>query len=248
MNTMSTKPFATDRGEGSENVTETGAARGSRPLLDSLVALIEDSDFPCVGAKSALAQDGLRIEAAGDITKPDDDRRIHRALERWSRFAAEDDSPHFRSLAIVFNGPRDLDEQAFETALWHRLAALGAQDRASGHEHDPKFSSDPEDAHFALSFGGRGYFAVGLHPHSSRKARRLPFPAIVFNLHEQFERLREEQRYERMREVILARDEEFDGSLNPMLARHGEVSEARQYSGREVDDDWVCPLVPSDTK
>jgi FPC/CPF motif-containing protein YcgG len=27
-----------------------------------------------------------------------------------------------------------------------------------------------------------------------------------------------------------------------MLARHGTVSEARQYSGRAVDKDWVCPF------
>jgi hypothetical protein len=27
-----------------------------------------------------------------------------------------------------------------------------------------------------------------------------------------------------------------------MLARHGEASEARQYSGRVVDADWRCPM------
>ena len=34
----------------------------------------------------------------------------------------------------------------------------------------------------------------------------------------------------------------LSGSINPMLARHGESSEARQYSGRVVDEDWKCPL------
>jgi len=27
-----------------------------------------------------------------------------------------------------------------------------------------------------------------------------------------------------------------------VLARYGEASEARQYSGRAVNDDWVCPF------
>lgn len=45
-----------------------------------------------------------------------------------------------------------------------------------------------------------------------------------------------------MRAVILARDTAFDGRPNPMIARHGETSEARQYSGRTVEDDWVCPV------
>lgn len=65
---------------------------------------------------------------------------------------------------------------------------------------------------------------------------------LVFNLHEQFEKLRAEGRYERMRERILDRDLAIAGSLNPMLARHGEASEARQYSGRAVEPDWGCPF------
>ena len=77
---------------------------------------------------------------------------------------------------------------------------------------------------------------------ASRPARRFDRPILVFNLHNQFEWLRAEGRYERMREAILERDVKLAGSVNPMLARHGESSEARQYSGREVDEDWKCPF------
>lgn len=210
-------------------------------LHAGLVEHIERKDFPCVGAKSALASGGLAIVTAQAIDRADDDQRIYEALERWSA-AESTGGQRFRSLAVVFAKPRTVGEQAFETALWQRLGALLAEDRRRGHSHDPMFSTDPADPHFALSFGGRAYFAVGLHPHASRKARRLPFPAIIFNLHDQFARLREEQKYERMREVILTRDAEFDGEANPMVARHGEISEARQYSGRAVGTDWRCPL------
>ena len=103
-------------------------------------------------------------------------------------------------------------------------------------------SADPEDPHFSLSFGGEAFFVVGLHPRASRAARRFPRPTLVFNLHDQFERLRVEGRYERMRERIIERDVALAGSANPMLARHGEASEARQYSGRLVDEDWQCPF------
>lgn len=208
-----------------------------------LAALIGQPDFPCVGAKSALAQGGLGIETAASICSPREDRRIHERLVQWSR-AHGGATEGFRSLAVVFSGPCDLDEAGFEAALWDRLGALAAIDRARGFAHDPAFSPDPGDPDFALSFGGSGYFAVGLHPQASRRARRARTPVIVFNLHDQFARLREDNRYERMRAVILARDEAYDGASNPMIARHGEVSEARQYSGREVGDDWVCPFAP----
>ena len=36
----------------------------------------------------------------------------------------------------------------------------------------------------------------------------------------------------------MVRDEALAGSRNPMLARHGRSSEARQYSGRAVDANW----------
>ena len=102
----------------------------------------------------------------------------------------------------------------------------------------------PTSPHFSLSFGGEAFFVVGLHPNASRPARRFERPALVFNLHDQFERLRDEGKYDKLRSSILDRDEALSGSINPMLARHGEMSEARQYSGRAVTDDWKCPFQP----
>lgn len=64
----------------------------------------------------------------------------------------------------------------------------------------------------------------------------------MFNLHAQFEVLRTSGRFERMRDLIRQRDEQLQGSVNTMVADHGQHSEARQYSGRVVTDDWVAPF------
>jgi FPC/CPF motif-containing protein YcgG len=61
-------------------------------------------------------------------------------------------------------------------------------------------------------------------------------------LHDQFEQLRGQGKYETIRETILQRDERLAGSTNPMLARHGDMSEAAQYSGRLVGESWRCPF------
>ena len=61
-------------------------------------------------------------------------------------------------------------------------------------------------------------------------------------MHARFEQLRAEGKYERLRDTILERDERLAGSINPMLQRFGEASEARQYSGRLVSADWRCPF------
>lgn len=210
-------------------------------LQARLFAHVEDRAFPCVGAKAALARGTLQVLAADSIASAWDDVRIHDALLRFTQ-AYRDDPGLFRSFAVIFEGPDDLSETDFEAALWARVQSLSDKDVWRGQEYDPRVSSDPANPHFSLSFGGEAFFIVGLHPNASRPARRFDRPTMVFNLHDQFERLRAEGRYEGMREKILSRDEALAGSRNPMLARHGEASEARQYSGRAVGKDWACPF------
>ena len=211
------------------------------PTAEQFLDKVRDADFPCVGAKSALARGTLSVVHARDITSGWNDLQIHRDLLDWSGIWREDPEG-LRSLAVVFDGPDDLTEHEFEAALWKRLQSLADKDHWLGQGYDDAVSPDPEDPHFSLSFGGEAYFAVGLHPNASRPARRFAHPAIVFNLHSQFERLREEGRFERMRERIIARDIALAGTPNPMLAVHGAASAARQFSGRAVDDQWACPF------
>ncbi len=202
---------------------------------------VADRLFPCVGAKAALARGTLSVLACNRIDSGWDDLRIHDGLMRFAA-AYREEPALFRSFAVVFNGPIDLDEATFERALWDRVQSLSDKDVWRGQPYDQRVSHDPDDPHFSLSFGGEAFFVVGIHPNSSRPARRFAKPALVFNLHDQFERLRAEGRYEGMREKILVRDEALAGSRNPMLARHGAASEARQYSGRVVDEGWACPF------
>lgn len=202
---------------------------------------VENRLFPCVGAKAALARGTLNVLACNRIDSNWDDLRIHDGLLRFAE-AYREEPALYRSFAVVFDGPTDLGEAAFETALWARVQSLSDKDVWRGQDYDPRVSADPDDVHFSLSFGGEAFFVVGLHPNASRPARQFAKPTLVFNLHDQFEQLRADGRYETMREKILMRDEALAGSRNPMLARHGEASEARQYSGRMVDSGWQCPF------
>ena len=214
--------------------------RKDNPLIADLHRLIENQVFPCVGAKSALAKHQLRAVMARSIGSSWDDLAIHAAL---MTFASEyvDDPRLFQSLAVIFEGPESLTEDRFEAAMWQRLQSMSDKDRWLGQPIDTRVDSDPDSPHFSLSFGGQAFFVVGLHPRASRKARRFKVPVMIFNLHDQFERLRAEGRYDKLRATILDRDEAYSGSTNPMLARHGQQSEARQYSGRAVGGDWRCP-------
>jgi FPC/CPF motif-containing protein YcgG len=196
--------------------------------------------FPCVGAKSALAKGQLQFVVARDIASAWDDLRIYPALFNFAK-SYRSRKVLFQSFAVLFRGPRSLNEAQFETCLWERLQSLTDKDNWHGQRHDARVSADPSNPHFSLSFGGEAFFVVGLHPKASRPARRFSYPAIVFNLHDQFEEMRRQNIYKKMKERILQRDEALAGSANPMLQVFGESSEARQYSGRIVDDAWQCP-------
>jgi FPC/CPF motif-containing protein YcgG len=210
-------------------------------LESMLFAHVGEREFPCVGAKAALAKGTLEVFGCTRIDSAWDDVRIHDALLRFAQ-AYRRDKTMYRSFAVVFDGPDGLSEAEFERALWQRVQSLSDKDVWRGQHYDARVSPDPENPHFSLSFGGEAFFVVGLHPNASRPARRFDRPTMVFNLHDQFERLRADGKYESMREKILVRDEALAGSRNPMLAPHGASSEARQYSGREVDEGWRCPF------
>ena len=202
---------------------------------------LDDPGFPCAGAKSALSRGGLAFQHGGDLRDDAEDARLLRGVHAFAR--AQPADALFVSHVMLFPATPALDEADFEAALWRRLQAFHDLDRES-HGWDPSVSDDPGSPHFSLSLGGRAFYVIGLHPGASRPARRFDCAALVFNLHSQFEALRASGRYDRLREAILARDVAYSGCGNPMLAVHGEQSEARQYSGRALPPDWRCPFAP----
>jgi uncharacterized protein len=125
--------------------------------------------------------------------------------------------------------------------LWEQLAELHELDREH-HEWDETVSRDPADPRFAFSFAGRAFFVVGLSPQAERWARRFPWPLLAFNAHFQFEKLREDGRFEGIRDTVRQRDANIEGDVNPNVEDFGEHTEARQYSGRSVPNDWSCPV------
>ncbi len=217
-------------------VKTTGASAAAALALADFV---DAPDYPCLGAKAAFARQSVQLIEAGNMEDAQHDEAIVAALQRFAVEAPAD--AVFVSAVVLFAPARALTEAAFERALWQRLQALHALDRQQ-FGWDTQVSSDPASPHFSMSLGGKAFYVVGLHPGASRPARRYRQPALVFNLHSQFEQLRANGRYQKLREAIIERDLAYAGSVNPMLAVHGNGPEALQYSGRQVETDWVCPF------
>ena len=145
----------------------------------------------------------------------------------------------FESFLAVFPNNYFPDEVSFEKGLWNALQNLHDLDNS---EWDHRVSDDPDDPYFSFSLNGRAFYIIGMHPESSRMARQTPYTTLVFNLHWQFEKLREIGTYQNVRNMIRKNDENLQGSINPVLKDFGDNSETRQYSGRKVEAEWKCPF------
>ncbi|MBA2352790.1 MAG: guanitoxin biosynthesis heme-dependent pre-guanitoxin N-hydroxylase GntA [Burkholderiales bacterium] len=201
-----------------------------------------DSDFSCVGAKSAISRGSYRLGQYGTLASAGATAGLACDLYEFVRDQASFEGG-FSTFLASFANPVPQTEKEFERLLWAQLQHLHELDRAH-HVWDPAVSNDPADAEFSFSFAEQGFFVIGLHPQSSRLARRFAWPALVFNPHNQFEQLRESGHFDRMQSVIRERELALQGSLNANLSNFGEQSEARQYSGRRVEVGWRCPFSP----
>lgn len=197
-------------------------------------------EFPCVGAKAAFNASSYILKTYGNLGSGDSTPALSGALCDFTQSEMMHAS-EYATFVAIFEGPRETDELQFENLFWQQLRRLHELD-APHFDWDPNVRSDPSDPQFSFSFGGQALYVIGLHANSSREARRFPWPALVFNPHEQFERLRADGKWKRMQKTIRARDLELQGSINPMLSDFGEESEARQYSGRAVEENWKAPF------
>ncbi len=209
-------------------------------IISSFYSFIRNIDFPCVAAKDALAKDNVKIFIAENIACPVDDKNILEFMYAFTD-AYRRSQKGFHSAAIIFKDCSLKDQNIFDACLWKRLAALRKMDEQNYH-HDPRVDSNPMSAGFSFSIKEEAYFILALHAGSSRPARQFQYPTLIFNPHAQFEEMKTTARYEKLKAVVRKKDIALAGSINPMLADFGEASEVYQYSGRQYDKDWKCPL------
>ena len=198
--------------------------------------------FPCILGRSAFNNLAYRF---GLYSSMEDKSAILGLCHDLCEFVTEQDSiPHdFSTFVACFLGPHPKDETDFERLLWELLQQLHEED-SQHFGWDPATSNNPDDANFSFSFASRSYFVIGMHGLSSRYSRNFNYPVVVFNAHMQFEKLRNEGKFDQVQATIRNNDINLQGQINPSLTNFGQDSEAKQYSGRLVEKAWKCPFHP----
>jgi FPC/CPF motif-containing protein YcgG len=209
-------------------------------IINEYYAFLNARDFPCVAAKASLDRNQVRCIVSSHMACPADDVAV---LQFMHNFVDEyrSSSESYHSAAVIFREPADTDEEDFDQLLWQKLNALSMLDKAE-YPHDERVDSDPESPEYSFSLKSEAFFVIGLHPGSERKSRRFRYPALIFNPHAEFEKLRKFNRYEKLKSIVRKRDLLYSGSVNPMLDDFGNSSEVKQYSGKRHKSTWKCPL------
>ena len=193
-----------------------------------------------MAAHEAAVKETICCFVADHMACPKDDHQIlsfiYQFVDHYRNV-----SKGFHSCAIIFAQPENMTEEEFDVYLWQRLQALNDMD-AKRYPYDNRVTPDITSPNFSFSLKEEAFYVIGIHPSSSRLARKFDHPVLVFNPHSQFEKLREEHLYHKMQNIVRKRDEVYSGSVNPMLADFGEGPEVFQYSGRQYESDWKCPL------
>ncbi|PHR10358.1 MAG: hypothetical protein COA40_12360 [Aequorivita sp.] len=199
---------------------------------------ILEENHPCIMANTVFQMEKYQLNVYESLGSKKTANALMADLKNY--IAHYDfESKDFESFIAVFPEAEVVSEIEFENLLWRQLQFMHEIDTTPW---DSTVSEDPNNPNFSFSLGGKAFYVVGLHPLASRMARRSPYPTLVFNLHSQFEKLREMGVYYKVRDKIRERDAALQGSINPVLQDFGEESEARQYSGRQVGQTWKCPF------
>ncbi|MEU5810765.1 guanitoxin biosynthesis heme-dependent pre-guanitoxin N-hydroxylase GntA [Streptomyces sp. NPDC047718] len=219
---------------------DTQGRERAEDVVERFTAWLRADTFTCLGARAALHRGELETGVYGALG---DREGLDRLCTDLGRFVTGrlTSSGRFHSFAAIFTESDPADEETFEELLWEQLGALHRADRAEN-PWAPDVSNDPRSPRFGFSFGGHPFFVIGLHRRASRISRRFAHPTLVFNSHRQFAELKRTGVYQGMQTKIRSKEEALQGHVNPMLAEHGEISEARQYSGRAVPPQWTCPF------
>ena len=188
-------------------------------VIEEFKAFLQNKEFPCVAARAALERNQIRFFVADHLACPHNDKDI---LDFLKSFTIEyrNSEAKFHSAVVIFREPTVIDEEMFDKILWKRLQSLSDMDSKTNFI-DERVDIDPSSPNFSFSVNEEAFFVIGMNPGSSRTARKFKYPVLVFNPHSQFEELRTEQLYEKMKSIVRKETCLFSGSVNPILQDYG---------------------------
>ena len=89
---------------------------------------VQNPQFSCVGAKSAVAQESARLGVYDHLGSAEATAGLARDLWTFTHDTDTDSDNDYVTFVALFKGPTELDEAGFEDHLWEQLRQLNRLD------------------------------------------------------------------------------------------------------------------------
>lgn len=209
-------------------------------MKSELIKFINQTYFPCIMAKTVSRIGWLETLTLRDIEKEESIIQFQKSIYQFiDHYHSSPDTLH--SFVLMIENKHYQSFECFEEKFWNFLIMIDYFDKILYH-HDDRVHADPQSDNFSFSLMEEAFFILALHPNSPRRSRQFSLPAIVFNPHEQFEKLRTNGLFVKIRDIIRKKDKLLQGFSNPMLSDFGDKSEVYQYTGRAHHFEESLPL------
>lgn len=209
-------------------------------MKSELIKFINQTNFPCIMAKTVSRIGWLQTLTLKDIENEENIIKFQKNMYHFiDHYHSSADTLH--SFVLMIENKHYQSFECFEEKFWNFLIKIDYFDKILYH-HDDRVHSDPQSDNFSFSLMEEAFFILALHPNSPRRSRQFSLPAIVFNPHQQFEKLRTNGVFVKIRDIIRKKDKLLQGFSNPMLSDFGDKSEVYQYTGRAHRFEESLPL------
>ncbi len=144
---------------------------------DQFKKFIIEDDHPCIMSQTIFSSENYELNTYTGLGSATAASRILEDLKVYLE-TYDFSTNEFFSFIAVFDDASDYSEKDFESLLWEQLQQIHNLDDENW---DKTVSSDPKKKSFSFSVLGTAFYIVGMHPNSSRNARKSPGPMFETN-------------------------------------------------------------------
>lgn len=219
-------------------ITGQDALAIDQHLHNSLRGMCMHSHYPCPGAQMVFLNSDERIAVFEGLT----DNNIYQVCFSLSCYILEylsGDTGNDLTFILMFKELRRWTKGSFRKHFWKFLKNI-SQLQDKYYPYAKGYSPVLKDKNFSFSFGEVANYIAAFFADSPRVTRRFAYTALIFNPHDQFNKLKESGKFVSFQKSVDIKDHRLQGSNNESLTDFGEQSEWPQYDS--IDGSSGCPI------
>jgi uncharacterized protein len=219
-------------------VTGTPAKPIERHLHSMLRGMCYHDSYPCHGTIPVFRYGNERVAVFDSMDRCNIEEVCYVLCKFYMEYLAGEPGNEL-TFFLMFSELKNWKRKKFRREFWILLKKI-AKMQAEYFGYAEGYSPVLNDSNFSFSFAGVSTFIAAFFNDSPRVSRRFGYTTLVFNIREQFNKLKAEGKFEAFKSAVKKREEKVQNNFNTNLSDFGSESEWRQYDS--IDTQSACPF------